>query len=519
MRRALSALVVVAIAVGAMFATGAGSSTKSGTDYWVQLDNAFGLIEGADVKVGGVRAGKITEMDIDRSQMRALVGIDITRKGFDDFHTDAFCETRPQSLIGEYFVDCQPGSVGAQTIKRGGILPVERTASTVPVDLVNSIMRRPYRERLSILLSELGAGLAARGEDIDVTVRRAVPALRATDVTLAKLARQRRTIRDLNDDADKVLKALADARSDVTRFVHEAGDTAEVSASRSRELKAQFQQLPGFLHELQPTMRALGTAAGEQAPALRTLAANSARLQTFLGALGDFSMASRPSVKTLAAAARQGRPAVLAAGPQVRRLNRAVKPLPELAGNAAPTFEALDDPARAVEKDPRSPRNGAGYTGLEALLRYIWAQGQATNIYDGEGHILKVSAFIDAVCAFYADAAAAKKPDHDRCAATLGPTRPGINTPDPTATAQPAARKAKRKPAQDAPAAPPATAPATTTQPAPATADQPGGGIIDELLDGVLDKLKPITGGGGQGTPPPDVTGLLDYILGNGGGR
>ena len=54
-------------------------------------------------------------------------------------------------------------------------------------------MRRPYRERFTILLSELGAGLAARGPDLNETIRRAVPALRQVDRLLAILAEQRRT--------------------------------------------------------------------------------------------------------------------------------------------------------------------------------------------------------------------------------------------------------------------------------------------------------------------------------------
>jgi ABC-type transporter Mla subunit MlaD len=509
-KRLLGILGVIGLLATALLATGAGRESGGGTDYWIELDNAFGLIEGADVKVGGVRAGKITEMNIEERHMRALIGIDIDKPGFTTLHADAFCETRPQSLIGEYFVDCQIGGKGPK-LERGSTLPVARTASTVPVDLVNSIMKRPYRERFSILLSELGIGLAARGEDLNATIRRAVPALRETNRVLGKLAKQRRTIRDLNDNADTVLKALADARTDVTRFVSEAGDTAEVSATHARALRAQFQQLPGFLRELQPTMRALGSAARDQAPALRTLADNRGRLQGFLRALGDFSTASRPSTRALAAAARKGRPAVEAARPQVRRLGRVAKPLPEISTNAAITLEALDDPKRAVEKDPRSPRGGSGYTGFEAILRYVWGQTQATNVYDGEGHLLKINALLTLPCALYADAEAAKEPSHDKCAAILGPNRPGINQPDPSKTTPAARTRANRRRGpptpQSALPAPTATpnAPATPTPAAPANP-------VQQALDDILDALRPIIGGGGE---PP--LGLLDYLLGGGG--
>src|ERR671921_2725903 len=145
-------------------------------------------------------------------------------------------------FIGEYFIDCRPGT-DPKRLEPGSTIPVQQTETTVPVDLVNNIMRRPYRERFSILLTELGAGLAARGPDLNETIRRASPALRETDRVLAILREQRRTIRDLYDDADKVVGELAGNRDQVLRFVREARDTAKVSAERTRYVARNFQLL------------------------------------------------------------------------------------------------------------------------------------------------------------------------------------------------------------------------------------------------------------------------------------
>ena len=61
MKRALStALVLCALAAGVVLLTGAsGDSDDGGLTYKIELDNAFGLTEGADVKIAGVRAGKV----------------------------------------------------------------------------------------------------------------------------------------------------------------------------------------------------------------------------------------------------------------------------------------------------------------------------------------------------------------------------------------------------------------------------------------------------------------------------
>ena len=62
-------------------------------------------------------------------------------------------------------MDCQPGK-SPEHLKDGGTVPVEQTSSTIPVDLVNDIMRRPYRERFRLLITELGTGLAGRPDDL-----------------------------------------------------------------------------------------------------------------------------------------------------------------------------------------------------------------------------------------------------------------------------------------------------------------------------------------------------------------
>ncbi|HEV2061870.1 MAG TPA: MlaD family protein, partial [Solirubrobacteraceae bacterium] len=256
MKRILGILVLIgAVAAVATLGTGA-KQHESGAKYWIELDNAFGITDGADLKVAGVRAGKVSDMELDRETFRARIGVEITETGFDDLRKDVRCETRPQSLIGEYFIDCRPGTA-RERLSPGDTIPVEQTETTVPLDLINNIMRRPYRERFSILMSQLGAGLAARGPDLNETIRRAVPALRQVDRLLAILRQQRVTIRNLYDDAEEVMAEVAPKRGEVARFVEEARDTAIAAGSEQEGIKRQWATLPTFLQELRPTLAQL----------------------------------------------------------------------------------------------------------------------------------------------------------------------------------------------------------------------------------------------------------------------
>lgn len=157
-----------------------------------------------------------------------------------------FCETRPQSLIGEYFIDCRPGT-SAKKLPAGGRIPVTQTASTIPADLLNNVLRLPYRERLRIILNELGAGVGGRAEDLNAAIRRGSPALRETDRVLALLARQNTVLENLVTDADVVVGDLAGNRKNVGRWVRETEDAATASAERRRDIAGGLRRLPGFL--------------------------------------------------------------------------------------------------------------------------------------------------------------------------------------------------------------------------------------------------------------------------------
>ena len=445
MRRIVSTLLLFALAGGAAFAlTGAGGDGPSQPQHKVVLDNAFGLVEGADMKVAGVRAGTIKSLDVDKETHKALVGFEITEAGFGSLRKDVKCESRPQSLIGEYYIDCKPGT-SSEKLADGATIPVERTTSTIPIDLVNNVLRKPYRERLGIILDELGAGVAGRAEDINEVIRRASPALRETDRVLAKLASQNQTLKQLVTDADTVLADLAANKRNVGRWVVETKETAAASAERRDDIQAGLQRLPTFLRELRPTMAQLGDTSEAQTPALQNLNASAEELATFLEQLEPLAESTQVNLRSLADASRKGRPAVEAALPVVAELNQGTRQAPELANNSAIVFEHLNDRKNAVEKDPRSP-GGEGYTGFEAVLQWVFDQSQAINIFDKNGYMLKVNLF-HSKCSDYQNLQSlkeemAKDPSfYEDCAAVLGPNQPGITQPDPTATGRQFAEK------------------------------------------------------------------------------
>jgi len=106
--RRLAAIATVLAAAATVLVLGTGASNGGG-NYLVRaiFDNAVSVIPGEDVKIAGVKVGKIQSLDVTPAQKAAIV-LRIDDPAFTDFREDAECTIRPQSLIGEKFVECTP---------------------------------------------------------------------------------------------------------------------------------------------------------------------------------------------------------------------------------------------------------------------------------------------------------------------------------------------------------------------------------------------------------------------------
>ncbi len=323
------------------------------------FDNAGFIIAGEDVKVAGVKVGSIEDVEV-TPEFKAAVVLRIDDPGYQDFRSDAKCIVRPQSLIGEKYVECEPTQkrgVGTEApgelreIEDGPgegqrLLPVENTERSVDLDLINNVMREPYRERLSIIVNELGIGLAGRGEDLNEVIRRANPALKEVDEVLRLLAKQNAQLESLAVDGDTIMEPLAREREHVSSAIENMSAVAEATAERRADLEANFERLPTFLRELRPTMTRLGALSDEMTPVLSDLGDVAPDINRFLLELGPFSQAGIPALDSLGEAAKIGTPAVRNSVPVVRDLR-------EFAERRAAGRQVARRGARLVQEEQR----------------------------------------------------------------------------------------------------------------------------------------------------------------------
>ena len=407
MRRILVATALVLVLSGLAMVSAAGGQDGGDGDgeYLVRaiFDNGSFIVRDENVRIGGANVGSVESVDVtmpgeeataDGGDFpgKAVVVLRIDNPGFQDFRRDASCRIRPQSLIGERFVECtpteprQPGTEPPPPLDQipdgeAGegqyLLPLENNGTAVDTDLINNIMRRPYADRFRLILNSLGAALGARGEELNEVVRRANPALRETDETIAILARQSRALAKLNTDSDAILTALARERGSLAGFLRSSGEVAEATAERRAELAENIALLPATLVELRQTMYQLGAFSDAAQPVFEVLGNAAPALTRTTRQLTPFADATTVSLDSLGEAAVE-------AGPDLR--------------DADPVVVALRDLGLAGERPMQNLGRLTGSLretgGFNDLLDYIYNTAGTVNGFDRFGHYQLINILI-----------------------------------------------------------------------------------------------------------------------------
>ena len=405
-RLALIATLLAGLVVAAFLASGAEGDGGPTDSYLVRgyFDNAGFLVHDEEVRIAGATVGTIDSVDVTRpgepvysngddDPGKAVVVMKISDAGFQDWRTDASCIIRPQSLLGEKFVECKPTQPRSavsepppelETIPDGEtgagqrFLPIDNNGKAVDVDLVNNIYREPEVDKFRLILNDLGAGLAARGQTLNDVIERANPALQQTDKVLKILADQNDGLAQLTLESDEILEPLAREREHIAGFINNATIAGEAAAERSADIEKGFADFPSALRELKPTMVELRRFAVAATPVAADLNAGAKSLTGITKALGPFADAGTPALISLGDATEASLPDLLASRGLINDLGT-------LGEKTSPGAKALDKLLSTLRQTG----------GREYLYKAILNLGNAFNGYDSYGHYLRSSVQIN----------------------------------------------------------------------------------------------------------------------------
>jgi phospholipid/cholesterol/gamma-HCH transport system substrate-binding protein len=362
---AFTALVVLAAATIAI------TIERDATPYRVSFvfADAGGLREGGDIRVRGIRAGRIDAVQLIAGD-RALVRGHLF-EGVGSLRSGASASSRPTGLLGEQFVDLALGR-GPQRLPSGSRISLARTGKAVSLGDVLDVLDAPTRARLQILIADAGAGLAGRGTDLRRLLAALPDTTRQLDLVVGQLQRRRVELRRLIGRSDELLTPVAGKRTDLGALADAASGALRLAASRRVALAKTVDRAPAALARLSTTLTALGDTAQQLRPTAKQLSAAAPQVGRVLAALPAF----RRDVRTVLATAATVSPRITRFA---RKARRPVRQLDDVAGGLG-RFAATIAPVVDV----------LGDGGTNQLLRFFDGFAQVMEERDGIGNLIRI---------------------------------------------------------------------------------------------------------------------------------
>ncbi|WP_020661456.1 MlaD family protein [Amycolatopsis benzoatilytica] len=327
LRIAVTTVVVAAVAVAGTVVWQAKKDDGKATVVAMFAD-ASPLIPGNTVNLRGMRIGTITGIGLDHGQARVEMSVD---RGVLPLHQDAHATVRPVSLLGERYVELDPGTAAAPELPAGQPIAVDHTSASVDLDQILNSLDDPTSTALAALVTTLGEGSAGRSGDVAAALKALEPAMTQTGELSRILQEQNGVLTELLDRVQPVAGALAaNSGNNLDQLVESFSRTLATISSNREALQNTLTELPGFLANARRAVQQLAGVAQQATPMLAdvrpttdNLAKISQELKTFADTADPALAAARPVLDHAKALLDQAAPLVKALRPQLADLRTA----------------------------------------------------------------------------------------------------------------------------------------------------------------------------------------------------
>ncbi|WP_372341206.1 MCE family protein [Streptomyces sp. CC224E] len=209
-----------------------------GDTYSAAVSEAGGLKSGDEVRIAGVKVGKVKDVDLDGAHVRVTFAI----KGDPHFGTRTGASIRVRTILGAKYLALYPKGPGQ--LAPGSEIPLARTTAAYDVVEAFSDLTRTTEKVDTRHLAKALNTLSATFEDSPDEVRASVEGLSRISRTVASRDKELRT---LLDHANGVTGVLAEHTDDFTALLKD-GDLLFKEITKRREA----------IHALLKTSAALG---------------------------------------------------------------------------------------------------------------------------------------------------------------------------------------------------------------------------------------------------------------------
>jgi virulence factor Mce-like protein len=392
---AAGVIAIVLIAVPVYIAFGGRMPWQTEHEIRAVLRSANELQSRSPVRIAGVEVGKVKGIERGPGST-AIVTMTINGSGL-PIYKDATLKVRPRLFLeGNFFVDLQPGTPGADELPEGGTIPLSQTANPVQLDQVLTALKADTRKDLVRFVHGL-AELVDHGgaRRLNRLVPLMEPALLYTAVTAQALhGRRPGDLAGFIRGGERTAHALASRRAELPRLVGALDTTLTTLAQRRAEVGQSIVALNDVvghapatfaaLNHLFPTLRA---AAIEARPGLRAAPATLNLANPMLAQAG--ALISPPELPALLSELDPTVRTLYALEPRLTRLLSKLRPITQcVRRNAIPTLKSsvVDPPLTTGLPIYRELLDGA--VGLASGSQDFTGDGPAVRYHAGFGETM-----------------------------------------------------------------------------------------------------------------------------------
>ncbi len=334
------------------------------------LPDSFNVVPNSDIRMQGVKIGRVNTVEPKGSLSE--VAFEIEEEDHQQLYRDATVKVRTKTLVGESYLQVEPGSPSSGKLPTGSTLPLEANQESVPLERILSTIDPETRKQIRRNMEGLGDGLDEKGDELNATFAAMKPAVASGGRLMNVLEPQRQQLAALIDNTGEVLEAFGERETAFRGLVVDAKRTAETVAARDARLRESIEELPATLDRARTSVAKLSTFSARATPTVRDLKLASVDLA--------------PAVRDLEPTARQTRTLFNELEPFLDRFNPLLSELTPATKKLSTLIRPLDavlrqiNPAAAYLK-PYSADISAFFSNVPAIIDDRDALGLKGRVY------------------------------------------------------------------------------------------------------------------------------------------
>jgi virulence factor Mce-like protein len=300
----------------------------------IAFPDAAQLATQADVRIAGVTVGKVIEKSLDPQGNRTIATIQMNNK-FAPVHKDASAILREKTILGETYVQLDPGTANSPILPDDGLLARSNVQNAVQLDQIFNTFDPQTRLAFQQWQQAVAQGIKGNDQNLN-SVFGNLPTFAADATDLLKvLDIQHSAVVQLVQNGGTVFSALSQNQSALRNLITSGETTFSTTAANNNAIAATFKVFPTFLDETKATMtrlqrfavftdpliKELKPVARDLGPTLHSVQVLSPDLRRLFTKLGPLITVSKTGLPAVRDTLNGATPLLASLGPFLEQLN------------------------------------------------------------------------------------------------------------------------------------------------------------------------------------------------------